>query len=57
MVNVYSISGALVARIPVGAGGEAVWEGRDRESRPLPSGVYLARVEGMGPASKLLFLR
>ena len=57
MVNVYSVSGALVARIPVAAGGEAVWEGRDRESRPLPSGVYLARVEGTGPASKLLFLR
>jgi hypothetical protein len=57
IVNVYSVSGALVARVPVAAGGEAVWEGRDRASRPLPSGVYLARVEGTGPASKLLFLR
>ena len=57
IVNVYSVSGALVARVPLGAGGEAVWEGRDRQSRPLPSGVYLARVEGTGPASKLLFLR
>jgi hypothetical protein len=57
IVNVYSVSGALVARVPVAAGGEAVWEGRDRASRLLPSGVYLARVEGTGPASKLLFLR
>jgi len=56
-VNVYSVNGALVARVPVGTGGEALWDGRDRDARPLPSGVYLARVEGSGPASKLLFLR
>ena len=56
-VNVYSVSGALVARVAVGAGSETMWDGRDQQSRPLPSGVYLARVEGSGPASKLLFLR
>jgi len=56
-VNVYSVSGALVASVPVAAGGETVWDGRDRQSHALPSGVYLARVEGRGPASKLLFLR
>jgi hypothetical protein len=56
-VNVYSVNGALVARVPVGAGSETMWDGRDLQSRPLPSGVYLARVEGLGPASKLLFLR
>lgn len=56
-VNVYAVNGALVASVPIAAGGESEWDGRDRQSRPLPSGVYLARVEGMGPASKLLFLR
>jgi len=47
----------MVASVPVAAGGETVWDGRDRQSHALPSGVYLARVEGGGPASKLLFLR
>ncbi|HEY6867876.1 MAG TPA: hypothetical protein VI792_11505 [Candidatus Eisenbacteria bacterium] len=56
-VDVYAVNGALVARVPVGAGGEARWDGRDRDARPLPSGVYLARVEGAGPATKLLFMR
>jgi len=56
-VLVYAVNGARVARVPMGASGEAEWDGRDAQARPLPSGVYLARVEGRGVATKLLFLR
>src|SRR5262249_20151701 len=56
-VLIYTVNGALVARVPVDAKGEAEWDGRDARSRALASGVYLARVEGSHAATKLLFLR
>jgi hypothetical protein len=34
---------------PAPAGGRLVWDGADDRGRPLPSGVYLARVRGAGP--------
>jgi len=56
-VLVFSVSGALVARVPVLAGGFAEWDGRDLQSRPIAGGVYFARLEGAGPAAKLLVMR
>ena len=44
-VSVFSVNGRLVARLQVLAGG-AEWDGRDSKGRRVPSGVYLARVEG-----------
>jgi hypothetical protein len=34
---------------PAPPGGRLVWDGADDRGRPLPSGVYLARVRGAGP--------
>ena len=56
-VLVFAVSGALVARVPVPAAGFAEWDGRDLQSRPLSGGVYFARLEGAGPAAKLLVMR
>jgi hypothetical protein len=56
-VLVYGVNGALVARVRLGASGEAEWDGRDAHARPVPNGVYFARIEGRGAATRLLFLR
>jgi hypothetical protein len=49
VVSVYDIRGRLVRRLHEGelAAGEhtAVWDGRDRQGRQQPSGVYVARLE------------
>ncbi len=45
-VRIYTVDGRFVARAPFGAGGEAVWEGRDGRGTPMPTGVYFARGEG-----------
>jgi len=55
-VLVYSVNGAVVARIPLNAVGTASWDGRDRSGRILASGVYFVRVEGRGGSAKLLLM-
>lgn len=47
-VAVYDLRGRRLAEVvvPVAGGrGRAVWDARDRDGRPLPGGVYLARAE------------
>ena len=55
-IQVFSVSGRRVARIPMAAGGSATWDGRDRSGRPLASGVYLARIEGEQGSSPVKFM-
>ena len=45
-LEVYALSGRLVARVSIGSDGRALWSGRDAAGRAVPSGVYLARVRG-----------
>ena len=55
-VLVYSVAGRLVARLPLAAGATVEWDGRDRSGRPVPSGLYLAKIEG-GRSGKFMLLR
>ena len=57
-VEIYAVTGRLVARVPLHAAGHAEWDGRDRHGRAAPSGVYLARMTGAprDMASKFLLL-
>ncbi len=41
-VDVFAVNGRRVARVAVTAG-QAVWDGRDAEGRPVATGVYWAR--------------
>lgn len=46
-LSIHDVGGRLVRRLPGGSGGGAhavSWDGRDREGRPVPSGVYFARL-------------
>jgi len=44
-VLVFTVDGRRVARLQLDRG-RAAWDGRDAGGRPVPSGVYLARLEG-----------
>jgi len=58
-VLVFSVSGRLVARVPIARAGVADWEGRDLAGRVAPSGLYFARLEGDRNAlgTKFMLLR
>jgi hypothetical protein len=48
-VTITDVAGRVVARVsPEPVGGEAVWDGRDARGRPVPAGLYLARVDTGG---------
>lgn len=50
-LSFFDIQGRRVAALPVAAGMRSVaWDGRGRDGRPLPAGVYFVRAEG-GAAS------
>jgi hypothetical protein len=54
-VQVYTVSGRLMAVVPFAVGGAEVivpWDGRDREGDPIANGVYLYRVQVEGTAGK-----
>ncbi len=58
-INVYDISGRLLRRLEASPLAAAQWDGRDSVGRPLPSGVYFARLaagSGADPV-KLVLLR
>lgn len=57
-VEIYAVTGRLVARVPLRAPGQAEWDGLDLRGRAAPTGVYLARVTGAPPemASKFLLI-
>ncbi len=56
-VVIYNILGQVVARLSVPPGAGAVWDGRDRAGRPVPAGVYHARMAGKdGYCSKRLVI-
>ncbi len=44
-VLVFAVDGRRVSRLPLERGG-ATWDGRDMRGRLVPSGIYLARLEG-----------
>ena len=44
-VLVFTVDGRRMARLSLERG-RATWDGRDQAGRPVPSGVYLARIEG-----------
>jgi len=46
-LEVFDVTGRAVARFPAGSARELRWETRDRDGRPLPAGVYLARAGGV----------
>jgi len=55
-VLVFTIAGRRLARVPLERG-SATWNGRDLGGRPVPSGVYLARIEGeRSAAARFLWL-
>jgi hypothetical protein len=62
-ILVYNLLGRRVAEVPVGAGlprREVVWSGRDRNGRPLSSGVYFLQLEddrGRGSTERILIVR
>lgn len=52
VVDIYSAAGAFVRRLPAERDGgffTALWDGRDYEEKPAPSGVYFIRVHGGYP--------
>jgi hypothetical protein len=54
-IQVYTVSGRLVAVVPFAVGGADVvvpWDGRDREGDRIANGVYLYRVQVEGTAGK-----
>lgn len=55
----YDVRGRLMRRLPVNGTGRIVWRGRDRNGRPVPSGIYFVRLEGgvTGPAAKISIVR
>jgi hypothetical protein len=45
-VNIYDVSGRMLRELDLLAGhDETVWDGRDTQGKPVPGGVYFARVK------------
>lgn len=55
-IEVYSVEGRLVARVPLARAGEARWDGRDARGARPSAGVYFARLAGGGEARTTRFL-
>lgn len=45
-LEILDLSGRLLREVPVSEQGRATWTGRDRSGRPLPAGIYWARMSG-----------
>ncbi|HHS50793.1 MAG TPA: hypothetical protein ENN07_06725 [candidate division Zixibacteria bacterium] len=56
-VEVYDMSGRLVAELPANGGAPVLWNAEDSGGRPLPSGVYLARTKFSESAKPIVLLR
>ena len=61
-LTIFDVTGRRVARVldePREVGEQfAVWDGRDEEGRPIPSGVYFARRDASpGDVTRLVRLR
>lgn len=55
-LTIHDLAGREVARVPVtGASRPLEWSARDASGRPLPGGVYFARIGGV-PAARLVVL-
>lgn len=46
-VEIYNVTGQLVARMNAPAGGDIVWEARDSRGERSPAGIYFVRVQGL----------
>jgi hypothetical protein len=57
-ISVSDAAGRSITRLPI-LGLEMIWDGRDVEGRPLPSGTYWVRVEGPsgGRATRVVRVR
>jgi hypothetical protein len=47
-VKIFTVSGEWVQTVYADFTGRALWDGRDRDGRAVPAGVYLARAESRG---------
>ena len=58
VAEIFAVTGRRVARVTVEGGDGTEWDARDAWGRALPSGVYMARLEGdaAGPGVKFLLL-
>jgi hypothetical protein len=62
-VSIFSTAGRLVRRLGAGSReggtGTMIWDGLDEASRPVPTGIYLYRVQGAGldNGGRVLFIR
>src|SRR5206468_1909146 len=58
VIDVFGVTGRRIARLPLVAGAPARWDGRDERGRPVPDGLYLARLAGRdGTSTKFLMMR
>jgi hypothetical protein len=55
-VSIHSVDGRRVAGLSVRPGGSVRWTGLDRFGRPVPTGMYFARLEGAPASSGTRFL-
>lgn len=55
-VEIYAVSGARVARLPLAVATTAGWDGRDASGRALGSGMYLARLAGSAGGAPVKFM-
>jgi hypothetical protein len=47
-LSLYDVAGRLVRTVPADAGGQFVWDQRDRQGRPVASGTYQGRLAHAG---------
>jgi flagellar hook assembly protein FlgD len=45
-IRLYDLQGRRVRELPLGSAGAGVaqWDGRDEDGRPVPAGIYFARL-------------
>jgi hypothetical protein len=58
-LEIFNIAGQKVTEVTTAAGITAVWDGRDRQERPLPSGIYFVRMKDSDATTcrKIVLLR
>ncbi|MBK8126946.1 MAG: T9SS type A sorting domain-containing protein [Elusimicrobia bacterium] len=54
-LKIFTVSGEWVQTVYADFTGQALWDGRDRDGRPAPTGVYLVRAESRGGRKTLKF--
>lgn len=55
-LSIHTVDGRRVAQLSVRSGGSVRWEGVDRFGRPVPTGMYFAKIEGAPASSATRFL-